>query len=171
MSGYPDDGYDRDDDRNDDRDRRDDDDDIRTAKSMVTAPAVGLIVVAAFGLVSIVLNLIQFGSLDAQFDAQIREIEANPQFTADQKKQQVEMMNKIRDVAKVAALPLIGVVGVVSIVILVGGLKPMSLSGSGLVYLSAILSLVPCISGCCFLGLIFGIWAMVALAVLGLYFK
>ncbi|QJW95990.1 DUF1542 domain-containing protein [Frigoriglobus tundricola] len=156
MSGYPDD-------RDDELDRRDDELDIRTAKSAVIVPAIGLIVVAAFGLLSIVSGIIQFPGLDAAFDEQIDQVEANPQFTAEQKKQQVQMWNQLRDVTKAAWFPLYGIIGLVSILIFVGGFKLMNLSSPGLVYLSAILSFVPCVSGCCFLGLVFGIWALVVM--------
>src|SRR4051812_15408313 len=119
MSGYPDDRDDRDDDRDrrDEGDRNDDDRDIRRAKSAVMVPAIGLIVVAGFGLLSIVINLAQFGTLDQQFDAEVKKIEDNQQFTADQKKEQIEVMNKFRDAMKVGMLPYLGVVGLVSIII------------------------------------------------------
>jgi hypothetical protein len=130
---------------------------------MVTVPAIGLIVVAAFGLLSFVGGIIQFPGLDAMCDEQIKQIEGNPQFTADQKKQQVQMWNQIRDGAKIVWIPFYCVVGIIAVVILVGGLKLMNLSSPGLVYLSAIMSFVPCTSGCCFLGLIFGIWAIMAM--------
>ncbi len=159
MSGHPDDGYDRD----DELDRRDDERDIRIAKSAVIAPAVGLMIVAALGLLSVILGIIQYPGLDVAFDEQVKLAEANPQLTDDQKKQQVQMVNQIRDVAKIAWFPFYGVVGLVAIVIFVGGLKLMNLGSPPLIYLSAILSFIPCTSGCCLLGLIFGIWALVVM--------
>ena len=163
MSGYSDDYDDR---GRDDRDDRGHSDDraVRTAKSQVMAPAVGLIVIAAFGLLSIVGNLIQLPTLDAQFDEEVKKIEANPNIPNQQKQDQIDLLNKIRDYAKVGMLPYIGVIGLTSIVILVGGLKLMNLSSPGLAMLGSVLSLVPCISGCCFLGFVFGIWAMIAMS-------
>ncbi len=164
MSGYSDDPRDRDD-RDDDRrgDRRDDEDDVQLAKSRVMGPAIGLIIIAGFGLLAIIGNLIQLPTLDAQFDAQVKNIEDNKQIPDAQKKEQIQLMNKIRDATKVGMLPYIGVIGLVSVIILVAGLKLMNLSSPGLVTFGAVLSCIPCISGCCILGLIFGIWAMVAM--------
>src|SRR5829696_4817164 len=148
MSGYPDDP--RDDDTRDrdydDRDRpsRRDERDIRDAKSLVQVPAIGLIVVAAFGFIAIPLNLIQLGSIDASFDAEIKKIENNPQFTADQKKQQKDMMIQVRDWMKVGMLPYLGLVGLTSLVTLLAGLKLMKLGSPGLVMFGSILSMIPC---------------------------
>ena len=166
SSGYPDDPRDRDYDDPDRRDRepeRSDQEVVQIAKSRVMVPAVGLIAIAAFGFVSVVLNLVQLPTLDAQFDAEVKKVEDNQQFTDDQKKQQVQILNQIRDVMKVGMLPYLGVLGLSSVVILLGGLKLMSLSGPGLVTTGAIAAMVPCLSGCCFLGLVFGIWAIVLL--------
>ena len=161
MSGYPDDGYDRDD-RDDGLDRRDDARDVRAAKGIVTAPAIGLIVVAALMLVSVVFNLVQAGGVDKEFDAQVKEIENNNQFTDDQKKDQIQFLSQIRDWVKILLLPYLAVYTVCAIVILVGGIKLMNLSSPVLVYLSAVLVMFPC-SLCCFLGLIFGIWTLVVM--------
>ncbi len=125
-------------------------------------PAVGLIVVAAFGLVQVVAGVVQFATLDAQFDEQVNQINNNPQIPANQKKQQVDLMNKIRDYAKTWLLPLYGATAVASLITLIGGIKLMSLGSPGLVKFGALLSMLPC-SGCCVLGLIFGIWAFVVL--------
>jgi len=174
MSGYPDDpsdrdrdAYDRDRDDYERQDRDYDDRDpeaiIAQAKSKVSGPAIGLIVVAALGLLSVIGGVIQYATLDAQFDAQIKQMEAQPNVPADQKKEQVRLMNQIRDWCKVGLLPYYGLVGVLSVVALVGGIKMMNLTSSGWAYMSAVLSLVPCTSGCCFLGLIFGIWAIMVL--------
>jgi hypothetical protein len=168
MSRYPDD-FDRDDpDRaerergGDRRDRRDDEDDIRAAKGRVTAPAIGLIVVALLMLLATVLILVQYPTLDAQFDAQIDNIEKNPQLPPDQKKEQVRMMNDIRGWVKAGMLPYIGVLGVTAVVILVGGIKLMTLGSPGLVYLASVLAMLP-LSCCCLLGLVFGLWAIIAM--------
>lgn len=162
MSGYSDDPRD-DYDRTDPRDDRDDRDDVRIAKGRVTVPAVGLIIVAAIGLLSGIVNMIQFPGLDAQFDAEVKKVEDNPGIPNNQKQQQVDMLNQIRDGMKTVWLPWNAGIVLSSLVILIGGIKLMSLSSPGLVTLASILSLVPCVSGCCLLGLVFGIWAMVAM--------
>lgn len=167
MSGYSDEPRDSDD-RDDDRDERGgpdrDERDVRTAKSRVMVPAIGLIAIAGFGLLSILINLVQFPTLDAQFDAEVKKIEDNNQFTDAQKKDQIQIINQIRDVMKVGLLPYLAVLGLTSLITLLAGIKLMSLSSPGLVTFGAILSLLPCLSGCCVLGLVFGIWAMVAMS-------
>ncbi len=170
MSRDPrDDYYDNDPDRAE-RERDFDDDQserdesvIQRAKGKVMAPAVGLIVVAAFGLISLALALIQYPTLDAQFDENIKQIEDNPGIPNNQKKDQIQMMNQIRDGMKTVWFPYYGLVTVLSVVIFVGAIKLMNLSGSGWPMTAAILSFIPCTSGCCFLGLVFGIWALVVL--------
>jgi hypothetical protein len=51
----------------------------------------------------------------------------------------------------------------VGILVLVGALKMQRLQMYGLALTSSILAMIPCISPCCFLGLPFGIWAVVIL--------
>ena len=167
MSGHPDDRYD---DRYDDRgdDRRDDDGCgdrdrvIERAKSTVSGPAIGLIVVGILSMLSIVLGVIQYPGLDAQFDENIKQIE-DGNLPNDQKQQQIDMMKQIRDAMKVALPILWVVVGVQSVITLIAGLKLKNLTGRGWVITGSILSMIPCTSGCCLLGLVFGIWALVAL--------
>lgn len=171
MSGYPDDrDYDRNDRDRDDRDdrddrrddRRDDEEDVRIAKAAVSVPAVGLIVVGVLMLMAVVLNLVQFGGIDVAFDEQIKNIENNPQLKDDQKKEQARMMNQFRDWVKTGFYPYLGMLGLFAILVIVGGVKLMTLSSPGLVYLGAVLSFLPC-TLCCVLGLIFGIWAIVVM--------
>ncbi len=93
MSRDPrDDYYDNDPDRAE-RERDFDDDQserdeavIQRAKGKVMAPAIGLIVVAAFGLVSLVWGAVRYSALDAQFDENIKQIEDNPGIPKNQKK-------------------------------------------------------------------------------------
>jgi len=105
MSGYPDD-FDRD--RNDpDRGYRDDRGggdprdrdarDIRVAKSVVSVPAVGLIVTAALTILASIGGFIQLemGMLDAQFDQQVKQLEGNP-----------NAATRIRPIAGTCTIPL-----------------------------------------------------------------
>jgi len=58
-----------------------------------------------------------------------------------------------------------GVVGlVIGIVVIVGALKMKRLESYGFAMAAAILAMVPCLSPCCYLGLPFGIWAIVVLS-------
>ena len=161
MSNYPDDRYD--DERPDDRDDHDHGRARDRARSIVSAPAIGLMIVGILSMLSIVLGVIQYPGLDAQFDEAIKDIENKPNVPNNVKQQQVDMMKQIRDGAKVA-LPVVWVVvGIQSVLTLVAGIKLKNLTGRGWVITGSILSMIPCASGCCLLGLVFGIWALVAL--------
>ena len=137
---------------------------IRNAKSRVMVPAIGLIIVGVLGLLAFPYGVFQFFTLDAQIDAQKEEIRRNPQFTPQQKKDQLELMDKLRDVFKVAILPIYALLGLCAVVTLFGGVKMLTLGGRGWATAGAVLSFLPFTSGCCFLGLIFGIWALVVLS-------
>ncbi|MBP3958814.1 hypothetical protein J8F10_26510 [Gemmata sp. G18] len=169
MSRDPRDDYYRDDPDRDDResdfgeDDRGDRDEraIRRAKSKVMAPAIGLIVVAVFGFLSVALGIVQFATLDAQFDEEVKKVEQNPGIPDAQKKDQIQLLNQFRDWAKIGWIPFYAMIGVFSVITLIGGVKLMSLSGKFWPIAGSVLALLPCTSGCCFLGLVFGIWALV----------
>ena len=167
MSGYPDDRDGRDN-REDDRDRRDDSDrradeeDIRIARSMVSIPAVGLIVVGALTLFATIGGFVQLATLDAQFDDAIKQIENNPNLPAQQKKDQIQFFNDVRDVIKTYGPAFYAVAGLVGVIVLVGGIRLKGLGSPGLVYISALLSMLP-FSACCLLGVVFGIWTFVVM--------
>lgn len=156
---------DRDDrwDDEDDRPRRGGGNVIDRAKSAVSTPAVLLIVTGVFGLLAAALNAVQYPTLDTQFDAQIKQVEDNPSIPADQKKQQVEMMNNLRGPVKAATLPLAGLQLVIGVLGVMGGLKLKNLQSKGLVTAASVLSMLPCVSGCCLIGLPAGIWVLVTL--------
>jgi hypothetical protein len=159
MSNYPDDRYDGD--RMDEERRFGDDRVMDRARATVAVPAVGLIVVAAISMLSIVLGILQYPGLDAHFDEAIEKINNDP--NAPNKQKQIDMMNQIREIMKTALPILWVVVGIQSVVTLMAGLKLKNLTGRGWVVTGSILSMIPCTSGCCLLGLVFGIWALVAL--------
>lgn len=160
-----------DDDRYDDRfdDRRDetppdDDEVIRKAQDTVKAPAIGLIVTAVLSLVLLPLGVVQYFTLPAQFEQARKDIETkNPNMTADQKKGFNDFLDLYESGVKVA-LPVTWVVTVASsILTLMAGLRLKNLRSPGLVKGGAIVSMIPCLSGCCLLGLIFGILTLTSL--------
>ena len=62
------------------------------------------------------------------------------------------------------AMPIQWVVtGATSLLTLMAGIKLKSLTSPGLVKGGAILSMIPCLSGCCILGLVFGIITLTTL--------
>ena len=57
-----------------------------------------------------------------------------------------------------------GIVGIiVGIVVLVGAMKMRKLQSYNFAMTAAIISMIPCVSPCCLLGLPFGIWALIVL--------
>jgi hypothetical protein len=175
MSGYPDEPRDNDRDRRDrdpdDRDRDDRDDraerrderDIRIAKSQVQVPAIGLILVGALTILSALLGLIQLPVVKATFDKMIEQVDKDPNVPPQQKKQQIEMFTTIRDFFVNYGALLYAATAVLGVVIVVGGVRLMQLGSSWLVVLGSLGAMLP-FSACCLLGLVFGIWALVALA-------
>lgn len=153
---------DRDDDRYDDerRDRRSE------AKRKVKAPAICLMVTAILGLLLIPLGMaLEFsGWNEKQQQKQIQDIENDPNLQPQQKKDIVEMQKKIRETLQPLTYGFWGVLGLCGTLGLVGAIKMKNLSGRGWAYTSAIVSMTPCISIACLLGLPFGIWALVVLA-------
>jgi hypothetical protein len=82
---------------------------------------------------------------------------------ADQKQQMKQILDTYESIVKAAIWPVVVVAGVVALVTIVGSLQMRNLKGRGLAYTGAILSMIPCVSGCCLLGIPFGIWAIIAL--------
>ena len=52
---------------------------------------------------------------------------------------------------------------IMAILIFIGALKMMRLESYGLAIAVSIIAMIPCVSPCCFMGLPFGIWALVVL--------
>jgi hypothetical protein len=118
----------------------------------VSAPAVCLIVTAILGMlnsvVGVVLNLtgVRFPGLDLPKDPQFAEFQ-----------RVFEMMG-----GTMGALS--GLISLaVGAFILVGAFRMMKLQSYGLAVAASIISMIPCVSPCCCLGLPFGIWALVVL--------
>lgn len=157
---------DRFDDRTDNRgdEPRDDDEIIRRAKDQVKAPAIGLIVTAIISLIIIPLGVAQYVFLmPAQMEQARKDIEKNPQMKAEDKQKAKEIFDVYENVLKVAS-PISWVLAAgTGILTLMAGMKLKNLTNPGMVKFGAVMSFIPCFSGCCLLGLVFGIWALVAM--------
>lgn len=164
---------DRDDDRDDDRyarDNRDDRDrfdsrDLEDAKSKVKGPAIALMVTAVISLLGIAYSVFSyFVTMKSQFDAQRAKMDADPNMPAQTKQDMRAMMDTYEKIVTVA-LPVDWLIVIAaSLVIFVGALKMKNLSGLGWARAGAILAMIPCVSGCCLLGLPIGIWALMVLS-------
>ena len=164
MSSYPDDRFD---DGRDDRfeDGRRDYRSMENARSSVRIPATLLIVTGALLLIGVVLSFIQLPGQPAEMDRQIAEIDANKDMPADQKDMTKNILTSFKEFFEGPMAPVIyALVGVFAVIIILGGVKLMNLSGTGLPITGSILAMIPCTSWCCcLLGLPAGIWALVVL--------
>jgi hypothetical protein len=165
MSSYPDDRFD---DRRDDRfdEARGDHRSLENARASVRIPATLLIVTGALLLIGVVLSFIQLPSQPAEMDKAIAEIDANKDMPADQKDMTKNILTSFKEFFESPMAPVVyALSGVFGVLIILGGVKLMNLSGTGLPITGSLLAMIPCTSSCCCLiGLPAGIWALVALS-------
>ncbi len=138
--------------------------DLEVARQKVKGPAIALMVMSVITMLALAAGIFQyFFTMDDQFAQQRRQIDADPNMPAQGKKDMNEFMDSYQKVVNVA-LPLDWpLLGITSVVIFVGALKMKNLSSRGWARTSAILAMIPCLSGCCILGIPFGIWALMVL--------
>lgn len=156
----------------DDRDERPREDRDRRSPRVdpaqkVKAPAICLMVTAILLLLMILFGAgwELSGMAEKQRQQQIQDIENDPNLQPQQKKDFVELQQKLKDIfgPPNAYASWAWTTGC-AVLILVGAVKMKNLSSRGWAYTSAILAMIPCTSSiCCLLGLPFGIWALIAL--------
>lgn len=138
--------------------------DIQAAKAKVLGPAVGMFVIAAFGLLNVGLTAIQMGSMKGEVAAGRAQINMDPRLQPQQKQALAQYYDFVEKYV-IPAMPIsVGLTAISSLLTAFGGYTMMTLSGRGLAYTACILSAIPCTSGCCLLGLVFGIWGITALS-------
>jgi hypothetical protein len=170
-----DDEYEDDRDRRERGERRDRDDDaefddrdrprrnvVEQAKSKVQAPAILLILTGVISLGLVIWGFVTLSQFDDNVKLQIEAIENNPGIQADQKKMQVDLIQKIAKTIKPLMLPSYISATIIGLLTIFAGVRFMSLKGRGLVIATSILSMIPMFSGCCCLGIPAGIWALIA---------
>jgi hypothetical protein len=126
-------------------------------KSKVTAPAIGLLVVAICSAILFVVGL--FG--DAFNESLIKWAEQS-----DMPPEQLEQIRSMTGQGATGALSIffmaLHLVG--TVLIGLGALRMKNLQSYGLAVTASILAMIPCTSGCCCLvGLPIGIWALIVL--------
>ena len=127
------------------------------ALSRVKVPAIGLIVTGALGVLLALANVAYVQQLDVAAEVEkLRE--------SGMEEQMVETFEAIYDWSKKLGVPaaILGLLG--SAFVLMGGLKMNKGQSHGLAFGACIVSFIPYVSGCCCLGLIFGIWGLIALS-------
>ena len=121
--------------------------------SEVRGPAIGILVTGVLGallsLIGLVMNLA--GMNKAQ--------EVPPGFPEQYRQMFESYMKFVEQYGSVSNVLVLAL----SAVTILAGVRMMQLRSHGLVMTGVILSMIPCCSGCCCLGLPFGIWALVVL--------
>jgi len=123
--------------------------DPQYAESKVAIPAIGLLATAIVGMllqvISIILNIINLvGGAAVTLNEDANGIA-------------MLMQGGVGLMFNFLAVIMGGI-------IIFGAMKMKNLSGHGAAMAAAVIAMVPCLSPCCPLGLIFGIWAIVAMS-------
>ena len=128
------------------------------ALSHVRLPALILKISAVLNLIMAVWNLFKLIFGRAAMEAQLQDAYSKyPQLNDPQVQKIMHLMYGPLGVAN-AAFTL-----VISILIWIGASKMQELKSYEFAFVAAVLAMVPCLTPCCFLGLPFGIWALVVL--------
>jgi hypothetical protein len=123
------------------------------AKAKVNGPSIGLIIVGALGIVIGLYNLAQ-GAMGGA---------VAPPAELQQDAEAMKFFEMIRGVGGTAAIVLGLIQAAIGGLTIFGAIKMKNLESYGLAMTCSILNLLPCLSGCCFVGLPIGIWSLVVL--------
>jgi hypothetical protein len=123
-------------------------------KGMVSGPSIGLMITGGLSILVGLYNLAQ-GALGAA-------VPAPPELQQDA--DAMKIFEIIRSLTGVTAIVFGLIQAAVGGLIIFGGIKMQSLESYGLAMTSSILSMIPCLSGCCLVGLPLGIWSIVVLS-------
>ncbi len=136
---------------------------IKAAGDSVKSPAICLIVVGVLSLMNLICVAVSyFLFFQASIDQARAQLNAgpNPEQMA-WARDFLDWYEKVLGVGLPIQMPLILIAG---ILILFGAVKMLKLKSIGWARTAAILAMIPMISGCCVLGLVFGIWSLILLA-------
>ena len=124
------------------------------ALQKIKVPAIGLIVTGAIGVLNSLYSILTMSQMDAAVE---QAIEQQPT------EEQAEAVANMMDIIQAASWPMIiiGILGAAFIVF--GGVNMLKGQKKGMCMAASIVSFIPILSPCCLLGLIFGIWGIIAL--------
>jgi hypothetical protein len=130
------------------------------AGSSVTGPAIALMVIGILGVLCDAYFLISFLTAPRDPEAALEQMkEANVKIAPVDEQQFAKFYDSARQ--KGPAVP--GILLLIHLVIAFGAFRMLKLKSYGMAMTSSVLSLVPCISPCCVLGIPFGIWSLIVL--------
>jgi hypothetical protein len=161
MSGYPDDRF--------EEPRRRSSSVVDQARGAVAAPAVFLVMNGLFGLFLLaMISIPTVFDTDSLVDGMKDFVAQQPPGPEKQKAEQqvADFENNLK--ANRDAFVTQNVVGIIIGVVfnglaILGGIMMRSLSGYGLCMTGAIITMLPCTTGCCCTGCPFGLWALLIL--------
>jgi hypothetical protein len=119
----------------------------------VRGPAIGILVTGILGALMSLLGLVM------NLAGMNKNQEVPPGFPAEYRQMFESYMQFVQQYGSISNV----VVLALSVVTILAGVRMMQLRSYGLVMAGVILSMIPCCSGCCCLGIPFGIWALVVL--------
>jgi len=142
---------------------------IQAAKAKVQVPAILLILNGIIALCGIAYGIAQGagqGDFDTEWDKAVKKIEDDPSKKDEEKKAAIDFMNKLKDPKKAVtnfAIVLQVAAAAIAVLCIVGGIRVMSLKNRGLGLFASIVSFLP-LYFCCCLGILIGIWMIIALS-------
>jgi hypothetical protein len=121
--------------------------------SEVRGPAIGILVTGILGALMSLLGLVM------NLAGMNKNQEVPPNFPAEYRPMFESYMQFVQQYGSISNVVILAL----SVVTILAGVRMMQLRSYGLVMAGVILSMLPCCSGCCCLGIPFGIWALVVL--------
>lgn len=123
------------------------------ALQAVKGPAIGLKVTAIIGLILVALGLVM----------NVMSLVGHPITFGVQQMGDPNMQRMFNQLGGGLGVVQSLIGGGIGVAILIGASKMQSLTNHQFAFTASILAMLPCLSPCCFLGLPFGIWALVVL--------
>ncbi len=141
--------------------------DPEAAKRRVLAPAIFLIVVGVLNL--LVGGILLFDAFAVKSDPAAIEAQVDQQWStmpADQLNELHQKFGSTHDIVSTLGNGFLwggGLSVIVGVLGILGGIRMLSLRSYGLGVVASILTAIPCVSPCCLIGQIAGIWALIVL--------
>ena len=128
------------------------------ALAKLKVPAIGLIITGAIGIVYMLIQAVQLAMLDEVTEQMTEQMEQQ-----NQDEEAVAFFEQWMGWMQSFGWIFVVVAIAGSVFVLMGGLKMMKGQSKGMCMAACIVSFLPFVSGCCILGLVFGIWGLVML--------
>jgi fatty acid desaturase len=152
------------------RDERDDDfrrDEhiIRRAKDAVRGPAIGLLIASIIGLLwsGYWFFAVNHPAFDGGWNQSIENEMKDPKKSDAEKKEFKQTMDSMKQPAKTTIFALGAVSILACLLTILAAIMMFNLKGRGLAYLASIITAIPLMYCCCFLGMPFAIWSLMVL--------